>query len=1061
MKKNVIAVLLSIVLAAGSIGTAPVLAAETTAEETASLQPEESTEIQGEALEQTEEAELGLITGETPGEAELSPASEETSEEAEHSLVTGDISEEAEHSPVTEEKSEETVAVDENESVLDVAETASEIEEPDQNIEEKSETIEENDAMLAEEMVDESGTCGDNVTWTLKGKGRNLTLTISGSGKMANYSSETDQPWSSYRGNITNAVIEEGVTSIGNYAFCKCSVAAVKLPDSVEHIGNHAFAGSSISEIKIPEGVSFFDYGAFQYCRKLRSITIPDNVTVLGSYIFEFCSNLEEIILPDGINKIPSGFAYHCDKLKSFVIPESVTGIGEYAFYWCTGLEDITIPESVTKIENFAFYNCSSLTEVILPEGVTVIERDTFYDCTNLENIRLSKNLWSIAGRAFQGCDKLSEIRIPENVTRIEDNVFSDNTQLIVAKGSYAEEYAKERGLSYITVDYIDPLDPIAVNMSGTCGENVTWVLEGTVPDLTLTISGSGKMANYSSETDQPWSSYRGNITNAVIEEGVTSIGNYAFCKCSVAAVKLPDSVEHIGNHAFAGSSISEIKIPEGVSFFDYGAFQYCRKLRSITIPDNVTVLGSYIFEFCSNLEEIILPDGINKIPSGFAYHCDKLKSFVIPESVTGIGEYAFYWCTGLEDITIPESVTKIENFAFYNCSSLTEVILPEGVTVIERDTFYDCTNLENIRLSKNLWSIAGRAFQGCDKLSEIRIPENVTRIEDNVFSDNTQLIVAINSYAEEYAKEHELNYISVCMTHKWNAKYTVDKEATYSEEGSESIHCSVCGEVKEGSERTIPRLTKAIGDLIVTGIENKIYQGEEVTLDIVVIEEETALVEGVDYTVEYENNSYVGKGRVTITGIGIYSGQITRTFLILPGASSKVTCTNVASGIKVSWNKVDGATSYFVYRDDKFLFRTSALEVTDKEVKYNTGTKYTYRVIASTKDVGNSTKARTAKMFRLMPVGIKSLTNPSAGKMTVSYDKCKGCYGYVVRYGLKSDMSDANVVTVKGDNTLSRTFSGMKKGKTYYVQVRTYMLEYGVRYYSGYCTTKTIKITK
>ena len=78
---------------------------------------------------------------------------------------------------------------------------------------------------------------------------------------------------------------------------------------------------------------------------------------------------------------------------------------------------------------------------------------------------------------------------------------------------------------------------------------------------------------------------------------------------------------------------------------------------------------------------------------------------------------------------------------------------------------------------------------------------------------------------------------------------------------------------------------------------------------------------------------------------------------------------------------------------------------------------------------------------------------------MTVTYDKSKGCYGYVVRYGLKKDMSDANVVTVKGENTLSRTFSGMKKGRTYYVQVRTYKLDNGVRYYSGYCTTKTVKV--
>ena len=95
------------------------------------------------------------------------------------------------------------------------------------------------------------------------------------------------------------------------------------------------------------------------------------------------------------------------------------------------------------------------------------------------------------------------------------------------------------------------------------------------------------------------------------------------------------------------------------------------------------------------------------------------------------------------------------------------------------------------------------------------------------------------------------------------------------------------------------------------------------------------------------------------------------------------------------------------------------------------------------------------------MPVGIKSLTNPSAGKMTVTYDKSAGCYGYVVRYGLKADMSDARVITVQGQNTTSRTFGGMKKGKTYFVQVRTYKLDNGVRYYSGYCTTKMIKILK
>ena len=253
----------------------------------------------------------------------------------------------------------------------------------------------------------------------------------------------------------------------------------------------------------------------------------------------------------------------------------------------------------------------------------------------------------------------------------------------------------------------------------------------------------------------------------------------------------------------------------------------------------------------------------------------------------------------------------------------------------------------------------------------------------------------------------------------------------------------------------------KDINEASVTGISDKIYTGKVITQRPTVKLDSTQLKLNTDYTISYENNIGVGKASITITGKGRYVGTKTIEFKILPAATTKVTCTNVASGIKVSWESVTGATRYRVYRDNKPLFETSALNVTDKSVKYNSGTKYVYKVVATAKDVGDSPKSRTATMYRLMPVGIKSLTNPSAGKMTVTYDKANGSSGYVVRYGLKSDMSDAKVITVSGANTTSRTFSGMKKGKTYYVQVRTYKIENLVRYYSGYCTTKKITITK
>ena len=290
---------------------------------------------------------------------------------------------------------------------------------------------------------------------------------------------------------------------------------------------------------------------------------------------------------------------------------------------------------------------------------------------------------------------------------------------------------------------------------------------------------------------------------------------------------------------------------------------------------------------------------------------------------------------------------------------------------------------------------------------------------------------------------------------------YTVEWPPKSKDVGSYQITVTLKGNYK-GSNIAGYKITTKDNKPIIT-LSNKafVYNGKEQKPEITV-KIDNQVLSSSDYSVVWPTGCInAGTYNVKINLKGNLSGTANDSFKILPAASSKVTCTNVASGIKVGWEKVAGATSYYVYRDNKQIFKTSALAVTDKEVKYNSGTKYVYKVVATTKNVGDSPKARTATMYRLMPVGIKSLTNPSAGKMTVTYDKANGSSGYVVRYGLKSDMSDAKVITVSGASTTSRTFSSMQKGKTYYVQVRTYKIDNGVRYYSGYCTTKTITIKK
>ena len=167
---------------------------------------------------------------------------------------------------------------------------------------------------------------------------------------------------------------------------------------------------------------------------------------------------------------------------------------------------------------------------------------------------------------------------------------------------------------------------------SGTCGDNLTWVLTS---DGTLTISGSGAMEDYSVSTQtggsiEPWSGYRDTIVSVVIPDSVTSIGAYAFRACtSLSSVSIPDSVTSIGRNAFC----------------------VCTSLESLVIPDSVTSIGDYAFNTCTSL-----------------------VSAVFGSSMTTTGVGTFDSCTSLACVFIPDSIITIESSAFGDCTSLTDV---------------------------------------------------------------------------------------------------------------------------------------------------------------------------------------------------------------------------------------------------------------------------------------------------------------------------------------------------------------------------------------------------
>ena len=401
-----------------------------------------------------------------------------------------------------------------------------------------------------------SGTTG-RCTWRLDG----THLTISGKGEMGNYSYYSSAPWGT---SISSVTIEDGVTTIGVYAFYKCTaLTSVTIPDSVYTIGGNAFYYcDSLVSVIIGDSVTTIGCYAFSECTALESVTIGNSVTIIESGAFDRCKSLISVTIPDSVTTIEYAAFYSCGSLTSvcisdieawctidfenifsnplyyaenlylndalltnLIIPDNVTTIAAYVFYGCESLQSVTIGDSVTTIEEGAFECCDALQSVTIPDGVITIGNEAFNDCETLKSVTIPNSVITIGEAAFAGCDSLKSVSIPDSVITIGDKAF----------------YA----CRYLT--------------SAIIGDGVTTIGEYTF-----------------------WKCDR--LTSVIIGDGVTAIGDYAFKYCdSLTSVSIPNSVITIGGSAFCG----------------------CDSLKSVTIGDSVTTIGESAFEDCVSLESV------------------------------------------------------------------------------------------------------------------------------------------------------------------------------------------------------------------------------------------------------------------------------------------------------------------------------------------------------------------------------------------------------------------------------------------------------------------------
>ncbi|MDD6830251.1 MAG: leucine-rich repeat protein [Firmicutes bacterium] len=427
-----------------------------------------------------------------------------------------------------------------------------------------------------------SGTCGSNLKWKLEGG----TLTVSGTGAMYNYGDGSGriQPWPG--DSIEEVVIGSGVTSIGNYAFEEChGINSVTIGKDVKSIG---------------EGAFYTLYGGPE------SITIPVSVTSIGDYAF---NGWDLITVNYGgtvnqwkaMNTYDRNYFLAAAEIKcadGTVLPRGICGAD---LTWEIDDNGTLIVSGTGEMFDYGFHeyralwsrHADSIKNVVIEAGVTSIGKDAFVYCDNITSVTIPASVTSIGEGAFRLCNKLSTVNYGGTANKWNAiSIGNDNDNLTGANINYA---------------------------------GITW----TYNNGTLTISGTGDVEDYNNSS-APWYDHRYDTTKIVISNGVTGIGEGAFC--------------------------------------------YFTELTSVSLPGSLKSIGAYAFRGCSSLKSVVIPDSVTSIGEGAFYRCTALTTATVSNSVSRISYGTFMSCENLISVTIPNSVKSIGEKAFYNCGSLTDV---------------------------------------------------------------------------------------------------------------------------------------------------------------------------------------------------------------------------------------------------------------------------------------------------------------------------------------------------------------------------------------------------
>ena len=677
-----------------------------------------------------------------------------------------------------------------------------------------------------------TGSCGASATWTLNFETNNLS--ISGSGAMNDYTSST-LPWIADTAYIYTVSIADDITKIGNYAFycCRrCTNVSLGMFSKLATIGSRAmhscFAlagfGTSSTQINIPKKVTTIGEYAFYNCTTATYVYIyhDSELTSIGANAFQGMTNLTEVTVYNAadLSTIGGSAFKDCVNMASITLPESITSIGSSAFSGCTALASetgyanykgtleqwaqiafssydsnpacvakklkikgtlitdctlnvsvgafafrgittltsLTLGEGCISIGNYAFGGCTGLTgTLVIPSTVTTIVSNSFNGCTGYNAIDLmgATSLATIGSGAFDGMTGVAGVLyIPASVTTVNSMAFRNMTGL---SKIFANPTTAPNGTNSTTFTNITS-KPLYVL---TAAAYTSYTTKANWSDFTNIMYG-GYCGAETGGVNMTWE--LNPSSGLLIISGSGAMKDYSNSstnrapwydlRASVLSIKICDNVTHVGAYAFnACSNATEVWTSTTVNSFGNHAFYSCSKLN--VAKYGKTDVPTPVLSYATDWAQI---DFGNEYANPL-YYAHTLKIYKDQKNAAP----AFGTVTELEN----RSITTIKPYAFYGCTSLTSVALHSNVTSVDKYAFYGCSNLTSVTLPDNVETLGYRAFYGCSLLSSITIPQNVTKVGDGLFTGCSLTTVIWN--AENCAKCLSSSGNEYALSSAWN----------------------------------------------------------------------------------------------------------------------------------------------------------------------------------------------------------------------------------------------------------------------------------------------------